>query len=485
MSVRASIVVVLAASTAGCFQSEPLSQGDLAQYWYLQEDLWPQAKAGPFSLGPWKLPGKWTLRQDPSLIWSTVSIVRELDKMARAPEPPDELDMRISPTHARMVNLLLDDARRAVEDLRAMAVADSPVSAKLWSSRVAEVLVTAESVVRRVDEEARTGERERRGSPLDWSAGPLLEFVSAYLDSRTGGLLLEDLGKEEVGRLRVVLAQIVLRLSFAIRRTHDPPGLRAAIVRRMDQAESPACLAGVLRRDLEAALADAPPADTGTALAALLTDVLDAAPLVIETLQSFLRQWDRMESLTLERRTLGGGATTQSVAPEKSSPDEPWIAAVTFRVRKGKEIRLARLFRMQPTILIRGGCRVVVQPKQKGRNEDAILFEPLDGGGAEIRFEGIGYGVVRLLGLPLDDGRLREIRWTTPRAPGGPRRTSVALVMEARGAEDPRRIIAYQDVRQRRRRGRPFALGAETVYKEQTFSYITPRRRYVYRLSGP
>jgi hypothetical protein len=257
----------------------------------------------------------------------------------------------------------------------------------------------------------------------------------------------------------------MLRLSFAVRGKQDPPGFRAKIVEQMRGAGRPAELDAYLRRELSEALAASPPAPPGSGLTDILSDALAMAPGAIGIVQNFLDQWHLMKSLTLEIRRL----------------DEQWIASATFEVEPGREIRLARLFLMQPAILLRGRCRVTIQPKHEGRNEHAVLFEPAGDGGAEIRFEGLGYALVRMSGLPLADGKLREIRLTMARAPSGPDHINIALVMQAGGSGDPRRLMAFRQVRPRRTAPRPGTRAAPAP-KQLVFTYVTPAGRYVWRL---
>jgi hypothetical protein len=124
----------------------------------------------------------------------------------------------------------------------------------------------------------------------------------------------------------------------------------------------------------------------------------------------------------------------------------------------------------------------VVLPNVAGTDETAVLFEPVAGGATEVRFEGIGYGLVRLLALPLANAAIREVRVGTSSAEHRPALISVALVMEATGdRDDPRRLMLYQDVRNVKLVREPFSVRTVAERTEQTFHYITPDRRYTYR----
>jgi hypothetical protein len=183
-------------------------------------------------------------------------------------------------------------------------------------------------------------------------------------------------------------------------------------------------------------------------------------------------QWDRMESLAVEFRRAG---------------DEPLIQ-LTLNVAPGREVRIADAFFMQPALVFRGSSRILIAPEPGGGDELAVLFEPgkdpagqADAGATEVRFEGLGWGLVRALALPLASAALREIRVSAARQEEGGL-VSVVLLMEATGdRKDPRRLLAFQDVREKRFVREPFEVRSETGRLRQVFNYVTPDGRYTYR----
>jgi len=462
--------VLLAAVAAGCVPSEPISEEHLDRYWYLHASRWETAAVKPITLGPRRLPSKWVLRQEPSLIWSTVSIVRAVDRLKGEADPGQTIEIGIHSAHAQMIDEVLEEVRGALEDLRAMLDPDSPSRrGERWSTLVAKALVTTEKVVRlteAADGASASGAGAPEGDAFGWTAGPLLEMLSGYLNDRAGGALLDDLDKADVKQLRVVLTQVLLRLSFAAAGKQDPPDLRAAVVEKLTQPDrTPEQIRDELDELLARALDEAPAAATGARLGRILNGALKWAPTLIEVLQSFLRDWDRMDSLTVEIRRLA---------------DKP-VLALTFQVRPGQELRLAELFFMQPAIVFTGQCRVLVQPKLDAGEATAVLFEPVGDGGAEIRFDGLGYGLVRLLAVPLDSARLREVRVWSSDASLGRKMLSVSLILEVPGKADPRRMFSFRRIRHVRHVRGPFAVRKQTDLSVQLFDYITPDRRYFYR----
>ena len=459
---RTGLVVLLAAGAAGCLARRPLAEGELDGYWALHEVRFSDAPPAGLALGGRLLPTEIVLRQEKSLIRSTISIVRAADRL-KAGTP--RIEIAISPQHAASAAQMLARARTSLADLKDVAQADSRTGAEGWARATARVLGGLEELVRLslIDDEARDAAAE--DEPLGASALPLLELAVAYLDERSGGRLLEDLGPGEAGRLREALAQVVLRVAFTSAGKQDSPDLREAVVGAMRAAPDPKALAETLRGPLLAHLAQAPPARPGSGVHVAARAFFSMAPRLLEALETVVRQWDRMESVAFEFRR-GEGA----------------VAAVTLRVAPGREVRIADLFLFQPAIVLRGGTRIVVSPRSGETDEVVVSFEPLEDGAAEVRFEGPGYALVRLLALPLADAALREVRVATSAGPGGRSLVSVALLMAAGGdREDPRRILAFQDVRQGRLVRDAFQMRTETDRLEQIFNYVTPQGRYTYR----
>ncbi len=455
--------VLLIATVAGCIPSQSLTEGEIDRYWYLQADAWGQAKRQTFELAGRQLPSRWLLRQEPSLIWSTVSIVRAIDKLK---EGSEEFDAAVSPAHASMMLTVLSDLRTTIEDLREIADPETRKTPGKWASAVAEVLVSVEKISRAAASEDERADEKKPGDPLGWSAGPMIQMLTAYLNERSKGNLLAGMEPDQVGQLREVLAQMVLRVSFAAAGKQDPPALRETVTKMMREAKRPETLEKSLTKTLLKEAEQAPPAKSGSQLKGLLSGAFAIAPRMLEVLEMFIRQWDRVDSMLIEFRY--------------GNKDQP-IVSVTLKVKPGRQLRLANLHFMQPAIVFRGGTRITVQPTEAHTEETVVLFKPLEGGRVEVKFEGILYGLVRLLALPVDDAALREVRVLSASGPAG-RLTGVTILMDATGSrKDPRRIMTFQDVRTTRILRTAFDIRKLPQKTEQIFNYITPSRRYTYR----
>jgi hypothetical protein len=123
-----------------------------------------------------------------------------------------------------------------------------------------------------------------------------------------------------------------------------------------------------------------------------------------------------------------------------------------------------------------------VIPNMQPADETVVLFEPLEGGAVEIRFEGFLWGMVKVFGFPLADSALREIRVAHSSPHEGWSVTNVAMFTQAVGKpRDPRRLLVFQDARLKEVRREALAVESVTVREEQDFSYFTPDRQYYYR----
>jgi len=531
----AVVVVVGAAAVAGCIASERIAPTDL--------DRWTALAYVPSALGPVvspevagrRLPGRWVFRRHPSVLWSAESLVRAADRL-RAGEA-EEVEVLLSPKHARSAADLLARGRGVLLQMRDACDLDRAggpgsrrVDAERWADGMARALAGLEGVVRAVVPDPAS---TRRGEePLGVSAGPILEMVLGYLDQRAGGAVLGDLGPEEAGRVRSVLVQTALAVGFAAAGRRVPEGLRQGVETALGEAAEPEEAVPRLREMLAEAVRRAPPAPGGTgALAGPVRSVLVYAPKALEALERLARQWDRMEAVTVELRRGPVGLAAEGEGAGGEASEAETVVAVTLAVRDGREVRLENLVMFQPVLAVRGRCRLVVMPDHPPTGETVVAFEPLPprpgpearaggemvgpagGGGAldtvaggrgvgeggggdqraarpetgavELRFEGLVWGLAKLLVLPLADGRLREVRvFTGGNAEGGraDRILNVALVMEAKGAKgDPRRLLLFQDVRRRRIERGPFAIRTVAERTEQVFHYLTPEKRYTFK----
>jgi hypothetical protein len=473
------ITLLLAAACvacAGCIGSEQLDPGDL--------DRWSALNAEADVLGPpatlevagRRLPNRWVFRQHPSLVWSAISIYRARERLM---EEAEEVEILISPDHARELADLMARGRESLEEMREVCEFDEEIDVQRWADGMAAALAGIEGVARTVA--AGPAETVRGQEPLGASAAPVLDMLVQYLNQRTGGMLLSDVPADDLRRVRVILVQTVLQVGFSAAGRQPQEGLRDAVLDAMQTAAKPEAAKAPLAEMLAGAVEQAPPASAGSGgLAGPVRAVLSYAPKALQAFEMLARQWDRMDHVAFEFHTQG----------------EETVVAATLAVREGQEVRLEDMVMFQPVLAFRGTSRVAVVPDLSPTGETVVAFQPVaapakdgegaDGGeaapgGVEMRFEGFAWGLAKLFALPLADGRLREVRVFVGEPGEADRIINVALVMEATGGgEDPRRVLHFQDVRRRRRERGPFEIRTVTEREEQVFNYLTPEKRYTF-----
>lgn len=481
---RHTAILLLAAACAGCIGSEQLDPGDLDRWAALNADAGDLGPRASLEVADRKLPTRWVFRQNPSLVWSALSIARASERLE---DGSDEIEILISPTHANELADLMARGREALEEIRDVAgQEEEEVDARRWADGMAAALAGIEGVSRKVT--AGPGEVPQGQEPLGASAGPMLDMLVQYLNQRSGGMLLHDLPPDDVHRVRTVLVQTFLQVGFAAAGRRPPEGLREAVLAELDAVADPSAAKKPLAEMLVGAVEQAPPASAGTGgLAGPVQAVLSYAPKGLQAMEMLARQWDRMKYVAFEFHERGGDTAV----------------AATLAVHDGQEVRLEDMVMFQPVLAFRGTSRVAVVPKLAPTGETVVAFQPHvpaaegvkggedDGGeaetdagptgGVELRFEGVVWGLARLFALPLADGRLREIRVFVGEPGAAGRIINVALVMEATGGgEDPRRVLHFQDVRRRRRVRGPFDIRTVTEREEQVFNYLTPGKRYTF-----
>jgi len=469
------LTAVVVATGVGCIGSEQLDPGDL--------DRWSALNADVDSLGPCacpevagrRLPKRWIFRQHPSVVWSAISIVRARERLL---EEAEEIEILISPAHARELADLMARGRESLEQMREVCEFEKEIDVQRWADGMAGALAGLESVARTVS--AGPAEAVRGQEPLGASAAPVLDMLVQYLNQRTGGMLLADLPPDDLHHVRVVLVQTVLQVGFAAAGRQPQEGLREAVLAEMEGAEKPEAAREPLADMLAGAVEQAPPASVGGGgLAGPVRAVLSYAPKALQAFEMLARQWDRMDHVAFEFHTR----------------DDETVVAATLAVREGQEVRLEDMVMFQPVLAFRGTSRVAVVPGLAPTGETVVAFQPVvaaakEGeeeagdavpGGVEMRFEGFAWGLAKLLALPLADGRLREVRVFVGEPGKADRIINVALVMEATGGGgDPRRVLHFQDVRRRRRERGPFDIRTITERTEQVFNYLTPDKRYTF-----
>ena len=451
--------VLMGVALAGCVPSEPMAEGEMDALWVLAADASQEAQEYRPVVSGKQLPSRWTVQQGSSLIWSTVTIVRAMDKLEAEPE---SISFSVSPQHTESVVKMLDSVREVLETLESLAESAERGQTREWASLMAQTLVKIEQISRAVHVGAEGGDGE--GEPA-LAAEPLLRMVAVYVNENSGGELLAGLGPEEIGRLRTLLTQIVLQIGFDLIGKQVEPDLRQNIVALMEGADAVDEAECALEDLLSEQLSQAPASTREAEAAGLIRGAAKWGPRGIRFLQAFIRQWDQMDSIEM--------------AFQKRDGDT--VLTTTIHVLPEKEVRLAEAVIFQPNIVFKGSSRMVIVPKHPQTGETIVNFEPIDGGGVEMEFVGLPYTVARMAGFPLANGAVRQVRIYTHSPKQGARLIHAEVLMQASDdSNDPRRVMIYHDVRQVRLERTALGVEEVTDQSKQTVTYLTPDRRYTY-----
>ena len=461
MKVAPLVIACLAAVVAnGCIPSQPLAEGELDAAWSLSENVAAEAEYVQPAIAGRRFPAKWTIHQHPSVIWSTVTIVRALDELETQPR---EIAFAVSPVHAEAMVDLLDMAGEMLAGLAKLTDASRSGHSERWAETMAKTLVQVEQIARMVsvDDPAEMGE-----DPTSLAAGPLLKMLALYINENADGSLLGDLTADDVGRLRTVLTQLALKVGFDLAGRQLPSDLRTGLVGAMRQADRMDTLQLSLDELLADAVGKAPPSVGEGKTAKLARMISSWGPQSIHFFQQLIGQWDKIDNVELGLRRLGDRS----------------VLTVDIHVLPGKEVRVAKAIILQPTLVFRGGARIVLIPESPETDQTIVTFDPIGEGAVEMRFEGMTYSMARLFAFPLSSGAVREVRVFTTVPKRGDSVINAVVLMEATDTEeDPRRMLVFHDVRRRQLVRTAFAVEPVTVKTVQGFSYLNARRRWTYR----
>jgi len=445
---------------AGCIQHHAVTPEEMDCLWTLSPDPLEGTEHYRPEISGAKLPGRYIIRNEPSLIRSTISIVRAVEQVQ---EGAEVVDVSLSQEHADVLLSVLERTHAALEELNALATGSAAGDYADWADAMAGILAQFESIARLATAQ---GDGRSGTEPVGLSAAPLLEMLAVYLNERTGGELLGQLGPEGAHQARQVLAHLALRVGFAVAGRELPAGLQEEVTDRLRDAADPYAAEAGMAKLLEARVRQAGPSSGGDALASGLRSAMDAAQRGVRFLQHLIRQWDAVDRVEAALRRKGGQTIFEGA----------------LSVHDEREVRLPNVMPFQPAVAFRGTSRVAVLPGAPRTGEVVVCFEPgEDGGGVELRFEGIAYALARLLVLPIENARLREVRVLADLRKTGPGMIHAAVLLEVPGDKrDPRRLIVYKETRHQRVAREATSVRYPVTSKTRTFSYVTPARRYTY-----
>jgi hypothetical protein len=463
-NILAMLLVVALLLTAGCglIDKQPLSGDQIAQYWYLEQDPWPQASRFQWEVAGHPVPTKLTIRNRRSAEAAVLSLVTSGFAVMQGAE---EVQVSVTPQEARAGADLLRRGRLALKEMQATFSDPHPSSAR-WARTVTNMLVMAEEVSRAL-RDVSPEDSGATSQPRSQVQG--YQLLVQLLIGRLGGGANAALGDIRAGqnaaRINDRIMDGVLRAAFAYAGKEAPPMARQRVQEQFVRFRQPREAQSAVQDVLAKYFDEAPPADAGKP-SQQLEMALTVAPALLEVAEQFARQWDKVESVSLEFRkdTEAGGDV---------------IAALTLDIERGQQLRL-HVWPL-PTMVFAGRCRVTIVPTDDATLQHIVLFDGEGGGYCQVRYEGLLYLLGRLV-IPVDNAALRELRVQRYGASRGWNLTNVQLLMDT-GVQgrDGRRMYALQTAQLRRPLRGPFEVQNITVQKQQSVSYVRPTARYTWQ----
>jgi len=219
----------------GCIANKPITQSEFDGYWALTRNYAELATSREISAGSKIIPAKWTIHQDPSLIRSTISLVRASDKIK---EGTSEVEFSVSPEHAATLCDILAQLRNALGTLEKLDDAARQADKSNWSGILAQTLIKIEHAIRRATLEEAQIKRQGSPEPLGLPAEPMLEMLAIYLNETTLGNLLRDMDPQQISQLRSIMTQVVLRLGFDLIQKELPGDVVKSVSAFLQSAEN-------------------------------------------------------------------------------------------------------------------------------------------------------------------------------------------------------------------------------------------------------
>lgn len=463
------ILVLASTAMAGCVPSYPVGKGDLDRYWLLTDMAGDAKPAVPEAAEGFRMPARWVIRQDADTTRAEATIERA---MAQLREGTDEIDFSVSDADAGAMLMVLRDIRAGLDRMQDILDTAERSNKNQWATTLAAALVKAESVSRPFMADsgapATDAAQPAEAQPAKQStpgAQPMLHMITMQLNEQAQGGLLSELTTSEKRRLRDVLAGVMVQVGFEVAGKMATAEVRREIVEIMRTRGDQPTLQAELAACLTERIATAPPA-RGDGKQRIVQAALKWGPKVIGLMEAFLSQWNRMDSITVEKLERHGRTAV----------------GATIAVKPGPPVRLADVVTGMPTIVMTGTTRIIAQSDATGAGETVVSFESgKQGGAVEIRYEGALYAMVRALAIPLASGPLREIRMSRSSPIEGKQLVNIAVLSEAtKDKTDPRRMIVVQHATVTRLVREAFDIQMVTEKSETAVNYITPTKRYTY-----
>lgn len=446
--------VVLLLGACGCMEKQDLAPGEFDRAWNLTDVSAAQASAeAPAREAP-RLPRRWVVRRTEDTPAAAASMTAAMEKLQAG--GAESIELSVSPQQAEQLAAILGEVRQTLERLERIVRRVDGIGRQEWADLLAEVLVHVETARRLA---AGEGGRDAAGSALP--VEPMMKMLGAWLQRHGSAGALGDLSPREVRRLGDILAGMVIRAGFDVAGKQVPCETNAQAAEMLRKAARPRDARAPLAALLADRLASAPPSMCKSDMRETVLGILSAAPRALQVVQSFLVQWKKIDVLEIDIRED--------------------VRVVTLAVRPGRQVRMEGLVSALPALALRGRTKIVILDDQiNPAGETVISFQSEGGGGVYMLFDSIEHALARLA-VPLENGRIREVRAFRDSSAEGPRMLNVKLLMESEASGgDRRRMIVVQDTETTRLVRTALAVRTLSEGGRTAVSYLLPQRRYSY-----
>ena len=345
----------------------------------------------------------------------------------RVPSTPEGIKT-LADSLAATDRIALEVTGSSWEIVRLLEEGDLRGSEKKWARNTADILVEIHSLFGVVNPD-----RSKRGDfDIDdstaWLILPMIQLVYTLTegDEITGSI---EQHADTLVQTEKTMIFAILKLSFILSGDRIEPGIEDEIYDILDSTKGARRQTKLVSRKLRSIAAEA--GEKEEQVGALNRDIgkrISTAAMVFEALAEYCFQWNKVDYVALEIRTLGDSK----------------VIGLEINVKPGKKLVLKAPHFASPRLIFTGKNRIVVQPDPEHEGRIDVLFTSEEGGAAEIQLPKTVSLPSRIFFLPFDNARLKEVRVVSTVEPPNVKKRVIAAYMDAVGKEDGRRMLIVE-----------------------------------------
>ncbi|MCE5276617.1 MAG: hypothetical protein ABFD92_03945 [Planctomycetaceae bacterium] len=446
------LVSAVALCAGGCLRQEKLAPGEFDRYWTIDADPTVGVSPALMDIGGRQVPSVWTIRrtQDAQLAATSLTQVKNA-LQGHAPK----VELNFTAGQAQRLAALLEKTRVQLDNLAEVLAGQWYEDPHRWAQKIASALAAGQRVIRAAEGRGAPG----LGGKAGIAARPILDMLLTQFNER---IITAPMDDDDYTQFRQVLTQITLQIGFAWAGKIAPPDLRPLVMAELDRSDRREDLEDRLAELLERYYRRAPSAPSTGELPRAAEKGLRIAILSLGLVAELVRQWDRLDHVTLTFYRSG---------------EDLWIA-IDIQVSPGRRVSIAYDSPLAPTFVFSGASRVVVVPRRQS-DSLAVLFPPAGPGGVQVHFGGLMRSL-RLV-VPVDTSRLRQITFYRDGLIGAPGVTNVTIAMyDVDETGDARRLLSVQHRKTTVIRRTAMSVETPAVESVWLFNFVTPQRRYFF-----